>query len=143
VSLIGGNFCWLFIVAGIGILLLAAYLSLGEIAMNVLEKNVCWLFIGVGFGCFILAAYLSLTTVTENQPERGKPPPAKLEPKPASWGAAEGFAVAGGICFLAAGLVVRNREIVLPNVRGEGERSYRDAVGSVRGWGNTRGEDLD
>lgn len=41
------------------------------------------------------------------------PPPSRTsstEPHPTSWGSAEGFAVAGGLCFLAAGLVVfRNR----------------------------------
>jgi hypothetical protein len=30
---------------------------------------------------------------------------SRAEPHPTSWGSAEGFAVAGGLCFLAAGLV--------------------------------------
>jgi hypothetical protein len=34
----------------------------------------------------------------------------RSEPHPAGWGAAEGFAVAGGLCFLAAALMWRNRE---------------------------------
>jgi hypothetical protein len=33
---------------------------------------------------------------------------SRPEPHPASWGSAEGFAVAGGLCFLAAGLVFRS-----------------------------------
>ena len=76
--------------------------------MNTLERDIHWVFIVTGFGCFLLAAYLALSSHTQLPGTNTAAP--KIEPHPASWGAAEGFAVAGGLCFLAAGLVVRNNE---------------------------------
>jgi len=79
--------------------------------MTIVERDIHWVFIITGFGSFALAAYLALSSHTELPGTNTNTAP-KIEPHPASWGAAEGFAVAGGLCFLAAGLVVRSGEPV-------------------------------
>ena len=70
--------------------------------MNALERDIHWVFIVTGFGCFVLAAFLALA-----HPAWLPGTPAATggnpEAHPASWGAAEGFAVAGGLCFAALG----------------------------------------
>jgi hypothetical protein len=75
--------------------------------MNVAERDLHWLFIVTGFGCFLVAVYLSIGPQIDVPAGNTA---TKVEPHPASWGAAEGFAVAGGMCFLAAGLVIRSSD---------------------------------
>src|SRR5438067_375820 len=94
--------------------------------MNLIERHIYVLFLLTGLGCFVIAASLSLTTRTEPRAEPNKPPPPKAEPHPASWGSAEGFAVAGGLCFLAAGLVIRNREPAPRWAEAEEDRAEAD-----------------
>jgi hypothetical protein len=72
--------------------------------MNFIERHIYLPFLVTGVGCFVMAAALTLITRTEQSTT------PRVEPHPASWGSAEGFAVAGGLCYLAAGLVVRGRE---------------------------------
>src|SRR5262249_21261906 len=91
---------------------------LRETKMNRSERIIQWFFLAAGIFCFAMAGYLSMAT---------EPGP---HPHPASWGASEGFAVAGGLCVLAVGLVVRNREPALP--RAEVERNEDRADSSNR-----------
>jgi hypothetical protein len=104
--------------------------------MNRSYKNIHWFFLTASIGCFAMAGYLSMATHIEPVTQPKEPAP-RVEPHPASWGSSEGFAVAGGLCVLAAGLVVRNREPAL--LRAEIERdedradtSNRSLVGQSR-----------
>jgi hypothetical protein len=108
-----------------------------------IATGIVGLFIATGLGCFLFAIYLSQSTETYPRETPGKAQPARVEHLPASWGSSEGFALAGGLCFLAAGLVVRNREMVLPPVKADAERSYREALSNARGWGHRQRDELD
>jgi hypothetical protein len=79
-----------------------------------------WFFSIVGCLCLLFALIFTLYrethTITYTDPPPLPPPPGvtpktvtKTEsfPHPANWGAAEGFAMAGGICLVAAALVKR------------------------------------
>ena len=96
-----------------------------ETDMNRSDRNIHWFFIAAGICCFAMAGYLSMATHIEPAAQ-GKEPAAKAEPHPASWGSSEGFAVAGGLCVLAAGLVVRNREPALPRAEIERDEDRAD-----------------
>jgi hypothetical protein len=76
------------------------------------ERVMPWLFSAAGFCCLLIALVFSLYRETRTIPS-GPPPPQGVQviresfPHPANWGAAEGFAMAGGICFVAAALANR------------------------------------
>ena len=75
-----------------------------------------WFFSGVGLVCLAFAVFFALRVETETISP--PPPPGEIRatdphsrrvsrPHPTNWAAAEGFAIAGGLCFIAAGLVYR------------------------------------
>ena len=73
-----------------------------------------WFFSGVGIVCMVFGAHLALKTRIEEFREGGPPPPSGAVRRverdhSANWGAAEGFAMAGGLCLIAAALVLRGR----------------------------------
>ena len=71
-----------------------------------------WFFSGVGIVCLLFGAHLGVKTRIEEY--RDGPPKSGTVVKVerdhyANWGAAEGFAMAGGLCLIAAALVHRGR----------------------------------
>ena len=101
-------------------------IQLWETDMNRSNRNVHWIFLAAGVACFAMAGYLSMATQIEPVAQPNNPAP-RVEPVPASWGASEGFAVAGGLCVLAAGLVVRNREPALSRAEAERDEDRADS----------------
>src|SRR5262245_4225985 len=79
-----------------------------------------WFFSGVGIGCLLFGAHLAVKTRIQEFRDPPPPPPQsgtvrKVErDHGANWGAAEGFAMAGGLCLIAAALVHRDRPSRLP-----------------------------
>jgi hypothetical protein len=75
------------------------------------ETNMQWFFSTMGLVCLLTALFLAVPR-TETFVNPGPQPPAAgtrttvTKDLPASWGASEGFAMAGGLCFIAAALVV-------------------------------------
>jgi hypothetical protein len=88
-----------------------------------------WLFTAIGILCLLAAGYLSVMTDSKSRQQPNEPPPTY---HPASWGAAEGFAIAGGLCLLAAGLVHRNTESSPPRIPAGGEQDRRATADGVR-----------
>jgi len=83
-----------------------------------------WFFSGIGIVCLLFGSYLALMTRTEEIHEGAPPPPPQKSTvrkvsrdHSANWGAAEGFAMAGGLCLIAAALAHRADG---PNRRGQG-----------------------
>jgi hypothetical protein len=78
-----------------------------EVANTIMQ----WSFAATGVACLLAGMYLALLTRTEVNVFPGTQPPApgtvtKISREhPANWGASEGFAMAGGLCFIAAALV--------------------------------------
>jgi hypothetical protein len=77
--------------------------------MDTLDRNPQRLFTVTGFICLLVAVWFGVMTETRERESTSGPSTTKsVSSHPASWGASEGFAIAGGLCFLAAGLVHRN-----------------------------------
>src|SRR5262245_20359098 len=81
-----------------------------------MESIMQWFFSGVGIVCLLFGAHLAVKTRIEEFRDGPPPPPPqsatvrKVEREhAANWGAAEGFAMAGGLCLIAAALVHRGR----------------------------------
>ena len=74
-----------------------------------------WFFSITGLWCMLTALYLAVPrteTIVHPGPQGQFQPPAAgststvTKDLPASWGASEGFAMAGGLCFIATALVM-------------------------------------
>jgi hypothetical protein len=76
------------------------------------ETNMQWFFSTMGLVCLLTALFLAVPRTETIVYPGPQPPPAAgskstvTKDLPASWGASEGFAMAGGLCFIAAALVV-------------------------------------
>jgi hypothetical protein len=80
-------------------------------ARDVFDTFMQVLFALTGVVCLVAGGYLAILTRTEVQVYPGTQPPApgtvtkSTHAHPANWAAAEGFAMAGGLCLIAAALV--------------------------------------
>jgi hypothetical protein len=76
-----------------------------------------WFFSATGIVFLLFGAFLALCTKTEEiRHGPPSPPPTTVEVRrvsrehPANWAASEGFAMAGGLCLIAAALVHRTEQ---------------------------------
>jgi hypothetical protein len=109
--------------------------------MNSVENGMRLAFVLAGVFCLYVAGHLAVKTRVEVH-RHGPEPSAgtvttRREPHPANWGAAEGFAIAGGLCFLAAGLV--QRSVTVPVL----ERPVEDELPSPFQQSRLRGRRID
>jgi hypothetical protein len=81
------------------------------------------LFTLVGMLCLGIAVYFAVMTESKPVEKAGQPSASRQESHPANWGAAEGFAIAGGLCFIAAGLVHRAEGATLREPKANDERA--------------------
>jgi hypothetical protein len=75
------------------------------------ETDMQWFFSVMGLVCLLTALHLCVPrteTIVQSYPQPPNPGSTTIVTKdlPSSWGASEGFAMAGGLCFIAAALVV-------------------------------------
>src|SRR5262245_55692151 len=103
--------------------------------MFISERILPWLFTllftAIGFVCLLAAGYFAMRTETRESYRGPQPEPPKTatlvkesQPHPTNWAAAEGFAIAGGLCLLAGGLGVRNIEPSRPRARAENDARH-------------------
>ena len=88
-------------------------------------------FSAIGVCCLLVALYLAVLTRTETVYQGPQPPPPAAVTRitrehPANWGAAEGFAMAGGLCFIAAALAMHRPRESNPAMIPSGERALHD-----------------